>query len=1233
MLHALFSQVLSDENEVELYLVLKTVRFQKKFIIPKETSVEKIGPNLYRVLGSNETVEFENMDFLKFKCKEMWSTQDVATLFITNKLKNQWSFDEIVDKKYLSPDLFGGAYVIQDPKGPFHALLRALEASKEKYVYLNVFCKSTVEIHGFQSVLIYFDSWLQPSLLENCLDIVNRFLHSATIIYDPTEPSRFAEMLRNHHAKEIIAKFSKDKNLRTKVGDKFTDFILQQVMPMLSSEKTKMEAGLVILFNTQNFNTANSVLGDASRSLFNLHTYEYSQIVDVLLEKSPKLNLGGYFDEETSLLLSNIFKLNEKYDSAITVLLNARFKSARVFHDLCYLQEKHGDWRQSVKCYKRYVSCDVTNKKEQAALLHRVALSLDKQGEHQHALPMFQQLVKLEESNRGRSHPNVASALNNVSNVFMSLGQYEDAMKTYENVRDIYKETVDDKHHHYATSLGNLASVYETQGMYDESLEIYQDVLAIYKETLGEDHQAYGTALNNIAFIHSAQGNHIKAIKIYSQVKTIFAVARGTKDMNYIFVVHSIAIAYYKQGQFERALKSFLECKSCLPAEHRNHYVYPSILEHIGNIAKKRLQFQKAIDIFEQSLKVRIERMHQENTSPQITALRYTIATACMEIHNYSQAAPHFEKCLQARPNWTQARDALAQVWLKLNRMEQASTLFDLILDTLVPSDEGFNSAVLNTAGCHYGASNLNRALELYTILDKQSLTENEQHFVMNRIALIHEESNNYDEAMLQYQNLATLLTPENLHYATVQFNIGNLLTKQGLLDQALSYLDNSLRHETRMERYVTVVLSKAGVLEFKGMYQMAIQVYQDCLSKQSLGETSPGPILNKLGILYQKLSNYEDSLKYFKQALDLYQHEKGANYVGVLTSIALLYKVMGMYKDASELLKRCRKICGRNVGVNNLEYAAVESNLAGIKICQGKFYRAIELLERVRKVQSLYLDQDHPIYELTLANISSLHLAGKLDLELALKYSNQSLQILRSAFGDKHPEYATAQHNNAIFLTELKRYDQALDSFQIAENVFNKVFGENHCEFATLFFNEAKAYRSLGDFDNALQLYTRCLEICQECLSPHHIECAHWWFEMGNTEALRHHNEKALLLFQESLDIFEVSLGAESTFYTKALMKIAVVKGILGDVSSAITMCSTSSATQLSLLGPQHPQYVDTFHQMAYLSSEQGNYDHAIAYQKKGVRFLEKALGKEHEYTLDCQDDLIELEEKMFGV
>ena len=81
-------------------------------------------------------------------------------------------------------------------------------------------------------------------------------------------------------------------------------------------------------------------------------------------------------------------------------------------------------------------------------------------------------------------------------------------------------------HPNVATSLNNLAELYRTQGQYAQAEPLYKRSLAIVEKALGPNHPNVATSLENLAVLYRVTKREAQASELEKRAKRIRATKR-----------------------------------------------------------------------------------------------------------------------------------------------------------------------------------------------------------------------------------------------------------------------------------------------------------------------------------------------------------------------------------------------------------------------------------------------------------------------------------------------------------------------------------------------------------------------------------------------------------------------------------------------------------------------------------------------------------------------------------
>lgn len=96
-------------------------------------------------------------------------------------------------------------------------------------------------------------------------------------------------------------------------------------------------------------------------------------------------------------------------------------------------------------------------------------------------------------------------------------GRYSEAARVAEEALTVAKKIFGPNHPNVATSLNTLAELYRVQGRYSKAEPLYKRALKIREKPLGPDHPHVATSLNNLALLHHAQGKYSEAEPLYKR--------------------------------------------------------------------------------------------------------------------------------------------------------------------------------------------------------------------------------------------------------------------------------------------------------------------------------------------------------------------------------------------------------------------------------------------------------------------------------------------------------------------------------------------------------------------------------------------------------------------------------------------------------------------------------------------------------------------------------------------
>ena len=219
-----------------------------------------------------------------------------------------------------------------------------------------------------------------------------------------------------------------------------------------------------------------------------------------------------------------------------------------------------------------------------------VATSLDNlanlycsQGRYPEAEPLFLQALEIGQRQLGDDHPDVATSLNNLALLYNSQGRYAEAEPLFFQALEIWQRQLGDDHPLVATSLNNLAGLYNSQGRYAEAEPLYLQALEIWQRQLGDDHPSVATSLNNLALLYSSQGRYAEAEPLYLQALEIWQRQLGDDYPLVATSLNNLALLYHSQGRYAEAEPLYLQALEIWQRQLGDDH--PSVATSLNNLA------------------------------------------------------------------------------------------------------------------------------------------------------------------------------------------------------------------------------------------------------------------------------------------------------------------------------------------------------------------------------------------------------------------------------------------------------------------------------------------------------------------------------------------------------------------------------------------------------------------------------------------------------------------------
>lgn len=321
-------------------------------------------------------------------------------------------------------------------------------------------------------------------------------------------------------------------------------------------------------------------------------------------------------------------------------------------------------------------------------------------------------------------------------------------------------------------------------------------------------------------------------------------------------------------------------------------------------------------------------------------------------------------------------------------------------------------------------------------------------------------------------------------------------------------------------------------------------------LSKLSNNKTEEANAYDNIGHIYLSTGNYEKAKDNFINALTVRQDNLNSNYY-LSTSqlnLGIVFQRMGNFEESYIYLKKALEYKLKDSQKNNILKADIHQNIGYIQYNKAEFNKALISFENTLSLAKKVFKNETP-YFVRIYNDLGLVYSIKEHFNESLKYYQKALSVSIKHFGlDQHPDQIRIHFNIGTIYRKQNSKEQALHHTKKCLDMALKVFGDDHMN---LFYPYSQIGQIYGD-ERGVPYIKKALEICKKMKSGSEIRISFLqdylyeiYFRIGK------YNE-ALASAKESLNI-RLNLFGESNGNTiRSYDLISKAYLLLGDYENS---------------------------------------------------------------------------------
>jgi tetratricopeptide (TPR) repeat protein len=318
------------------------------------------------------------------------------------------------------------------------------------------------------------------------------------------------------------------------------------------------------------------------------------------------------------------------------------------------------------------------------------------------------------------------------------------------------------------------------------------------------------------------------------------------------------------------------------------------------------------------------------------------------------------------------------------------------------------------------------------------------------------------------------------IELATSLYGLGTLLDLEGRFAEAETNLRAALRLQQALFGSVdpTIALTMkdlARAVADGGNLNGAIPLMRTAVSmERSLYANEPHPdlaeALNDMGLLLDERGDLDESEKFYRESLAMYQRLLGDKHPYVATAlenVALILQDKGDLAGAETLYLQSLHMRAELVGENHPDYAMTLSNVALLRYDRGDTQEAFANMRQVLAIYRKAYSADQP-ETARILNTLGFWATMTGDTAEANRYLEEGLAMRRRLFDEHHPDVASSLMMLAILRVSEEKYAEALQLAQNAKTIYSAALSPDHWRTAIAESAAGAALTGLGRYAEA---------------------------------------------------------------------------------------------------------------------------------------------------------------------
>ncbi len=427
------------------------------------------------------------------------------------------------------------------------------------------------------------------------------------------------------------------------------------------------------------------------------------------------------------------------------------------------------------------------------------------------------------------------------------------------------------------------------------------------------------------------------------------------------------------------------------------------------------------------------------------------------------------------------------------------------------------------------------------------------------------------------------------------------------IIQIAIELSQKHILGNTKHENYEQVenLIEQGVIYEKLSSYEEGLQSYQSALTMitrdDSISKLKKAKIWNNKGYIYYRLNKYDKGLEYYTKSLEAYQELLGNNHIDLiapLLNLGLLYQVKGLYDKALEYYNRSLNIAIQSHEEYHPKVAKTYNSIGVLYRYKGNYDKALEYLTKSLEQTNHIFGKNHPNVGTNYMNIGAIYLF-KGDYSKAQKYYQESLTIRLLVLEKNHPDLAKSYISLGLayfymgdYIKALEYYHKALD---ISANEKNNIA-------LICYTNMAAAYRNIYNYEKASEYNEKALKLSISIYGENHPNVANNYTNIGVIYNFRKDYDKALESYNKALQIRIQTNGEKHHTVAKLYTNIGIIYSHKKDYENALKYFQKTLEIRKHIYGSYHPYLADAYNKMTLISDAEKDFKSTLNYYQEAL-------------------------------